>query len=156
MVGGCPLVVHYWAVLQPVHGFRCYGNITPNAKCCFVKSWPFSSRRHWRRCRQCLNVYHQLSYFQFFIIFHLSSSCSSLTGAMQSTPGPRGCRRFSELVVDDCNQGRSQNSCSRDSPSLLSPPSFIFLFLPPFPSFSSFPSPPQSGPLIQLRFWGAL
>ena len=30
---GCPLVVHYWADLQSVHGFRCYDNITPNAKC---------------------------------------------------------------------------------------------------------------------------
>ena len=25
---GCPLVVHYWADLQSVHGLRCYGNIT--------------------------------------------------------------------------------------------------------------------------------
>jgi len=24
---GCPLVVHYWADLQSVHGIRCYGNI---------------------------------------------------------------------------------------------------------------------------------
>ena len=24
---GCPLVVHYWADLQSVHGMRCYGNI---------------------------------------------------------------------------------------------------------------------------------
>jgi len=24
---GCPLVVHYWADLQLVHGLRCYGNI---------------------------------------------------------------------------------------------------------------------------------
>jgi len=30
---GCPLVVHCWADLQSVHGFRCYGNIEPNAKC---------------------------------------------------------------------------------------------------------------------------
>jgi len=30
---GCPLVVHYWAELQSVHGFRCYDNIVPNAKC---------------------------------------------------------------------------------------------------------------------------
>jgi len=30
---GCPLVVHYWADLQSVHGFRCYDNIAPNAKC---------------------------------------------------------------------------------------------------------------------------
>jgi len=29
----CPLVVHYWANLQSVHGFRCYENIAPNAKC---------------------------------------------------------------------------------------------------------------------------
>ena len=28
---GFPLVVHYWADLQSVHGFRC--NIAPNAKC---------------------------------------------------------------------------------------------------------------------------
>jgi len=27
---GCPLVVHYWAGLQSVHGLRCYGNITRN------------------------------------------------------------------------------------------------------------------------------
>ena len=25
---GWPLVVHYWADLQSVHGFRCYGNIS--------------------------------------------------------------------------------------------------------------------------------
>ena len=33
---GCPLgplVLHYWADLQSVHGFRCYDNIAPNAKC---------------------------------------------------------------------------------------------------------------------------
>jgi len=24
---GCPLIVHYWAGLQSVHGLRCYGNI---------------------------------------------------------------------------------------------------------------------------------
>jgi len=30
---GCPLVVHYWADLQSVHGFRCYDNIAPNAEC---------------------------------------------------------------------------------------------------------------------------
>ena len=30
---GCPLVVHYWADLQSLHGFRCYDNIAPNAKC---------------------------------------------------------------------------------------------------------------------------
>jgi len=24
---GCPLVVHYWADLQSVHGMGCYGNI---------------------------------------------------------------------------------------------------------------------------------
>ena len=29
---GFPLVVHYWADLQSVHGFRCYDNIAPNAK----------------------------------------------------------------------------------------------------------------------------
>ena len=30
---GCHLVVHYWADLQSVHGFRCYDNLAPNAKC---------------------------------------------------------------------------------------------------------------------------
>ena len=25
---GCPLVVHYWADLQSLHGLCCYGNIT--------------------------------------------------------------------------------------------------------------------------------
>jgi len=30
---GYRLVVHYWADLQSVHGFRCYDNIAPNAKC---------------------------------------------------------------------------------------------------------------------------
>jgi len=30
---GVPLVVHYWADLQSVHGFRCYDNTAPNAKC---------------------------------------------------------------------------------------------------------------------------
>ena len=30
---GCPLVVHYWADLQSVDGFRCYDNIALNAKC---------------------------------------------------------------------------------------------------------------------------
>jgi len=25
--------VHYWADLQSVHGFRCYDDIAPNAKC---------------------------------------------------------------------------------------------------------------------------
>jgi len=25
---GCPLVVHYWADLQSVHGLRCDGNVT--------------------------------------------------------------------------------------------------------------------------------
>ena len=30
---GHPLVVYYSADLQSVHGFRCYDNIAPNAKC---------------------------------------------------------------------------------------------------------------------------
>ena len=31
---GCPLVVHYWADLQSVHGLRCYGNnANPRYKC---------------------------------------------------------------------------------------------------------------------------
>jgi len=30
---GVPLVVHYRVDLQSAHGFRCYDNIPPNAKC---------------------------------------------------------------------------------------------------------------------------
>jgi len=30
---GCPLVVHCWADLQSLHGFRCYDKIVANAKC---------------------------------------------------------------------------------------------------------------------------
>jgi len=30
---GCPLVGHCWTDLQSVHGFRCYDNRAPNAKC---------------------------------------------------------------------------------------------------------------------------
>jgi len=30
---GCPVAVHYWVDLQSVHGFLCYDNIAPNAKC---------------------------------------------------------------------------------------------------------------------------
>jgi len=30
---GVPPVVHYLADLQSLHGFRCYDNIAPNAKC---------------------------------------------------------------------------------------------------------------------------
>jgi len=33
---GVPLVVHYWADLQSVRWFRCYDNISPNAKCQLV------------------------------------------------------------------------------------------------------------------------
>ena len=32
MVWG-PVVMHYWADLQSVHGFRYYDNIVPNVKC---------------------------------------------------------------------------------------------------------------------------
>jgi len=43
---GCPLVVHYWADLQSVHGLHCYSNITRNvseymfvlALCVVIKS----------------------------------------------------------------------------------------------------------------------
>ena len=33
VVGTCPVVVHYLAGLQSVHGFRCYDNVAANAKC---------------------------------------------------------------------------------------------------------------------------
>ena len=34
-----PLVVHYWADLQSVHGLRCYDNIAPNAKLYSRYAW---------------------------------------------------------------------------------------------------------------------
>ena len=40
---GCPLVVHCWAILQSVHGFRCYDNI--HCKCV---------RRRTRNVSKCL------------------------------------------------------------------------------------------------------
>jgi len=33
---GCPVVVHYWADLHSVRGFRCYDNIALNTKCQWV------------------------------------------------------------------------------------------------------------------------
>jgi len=30
---GCSVVVHCWADLQSVHGFHCFDNVAPNAKC---------------------------------------------------------------------------------------------------------------------------
>jgi len=33
MPSSCAELVHYWADLQSVHGFRCYDNIVLNAKC---------------------------------------------------------------------------------------------------------------------------
>ena len=50
---GCPLVVHYWADLQAVHGLRCYGN-TRNAWQCpaairQAHRTPHALRTCWRR-----------------------------------------------------------------------------------------------------------
>jgi len=65
---GCPLVVHCWADLQSVHGFRCYDNIAPNAGCqrvlvlalCLVITFRVSHRRREMYCghvtRVCLCV----------------------------------------------------------------------------------------------------
>jgi len=73
---GCPLVVHHWADLQSVHGFPCYDNIAPNAKCrrvlvlalclvCFMcdKKLHYISRESkttrnvlWSRASVCLSV----------------------------------------------------------------------------------------------------
>jgi len=30
---GCPLIVHYWADLESVHGLRCYGNMAQTVPC---------------------------------------------------------------------------------------------------------------------------
>jgi len=37
---GCPLVVHYWADLQSVHGLRCYGSITRTLVHACTRSMP--------------------------------------------------------------------------------------------------------------------
>jgi len=36
---GVPLVVHNWADLQSVHGFRCSDNLAPNAKFQRLPGW---------------------------------------------------------------------------------------------------------------------
>jgi len=33
MVGECPLLMHHWADLQSLYGFRCYDSHSANAKC---------------------------------------------------------------------------------------------------------------------------
>jgi len=38
---GCPLVVHYWADLQPVHGLHCYDNITRTVIVTILPSSPY-------------------------------------------------------------------------------------------------------------------
>ena len=38
----CPLVVHCWADLQSMHGFRCYDNTAPNAKCSECLYWLYA------------------------------------------------------------------------------------------------------------------
>jgi len=56
---GCPLVVHYWADLQSVHGLRFYGNITRTrhvSECsvlalCLVAIVAFKTLQRWRRRR---------------------------------------------------------------------------------------------------------
>jgi len=47
---GCPVVVHYWADLQSVHGFRCYDNIAPNASGPSCNEPQFSSTRNVSQC----------------------------------------------------------------------------------------------------------
>jgi len=50
---GCPLVVHYWADLQSLHGFRCYENIarTQNVSECLYSLyvWLISRRLRFTR-----------------------------------------------------------------------------------------------------------
>ena len=48
----CRLVVHYWAVLQSVHGFRCYDNIALNTKCQRVLVLAFCLVTFGVRCSQ--------------------------------------------------------------------------------------------------------
>jgi len=56
---GCPLVVHCWADLQSVRGFRCYDNIarTRNASECLYSLYAWF--RHWQISRH--NAYNKRS-----------------------------------------------------------------------------------------------
>jgi len=50
---GCPLVVHYWADLQSVHGFRCYDNIHENT---YVSLYPYALQMRVAPIAKCQRV----------------------------------------------------------------------------------------------------
>ena len=65
---GCPLVVHYWADLQSVHGFRCYDNIarTRNVSECLYSLYTWFSS-----CFYLFYFYFILFYFILFYFIYL-------------------------------------------------------------------------------------
>jgi len=73
----CPLVVHYWADLQSVHGFHCCDNIAPNASGPSCNEPQFSSTRN---VSECLYSVYARSYL---------ATMSTKTGTRVPSPGPR-------------------------------------------------------------------
>jgi len=69
---GCPLVAHYWADLQSVHGLRCYGNITRNLVYACVRCWLVTGG--WQGCSQNCTPY-------------IANVCGWLAGDWPSTGG---------------------------------------------------------------------
>jgi len=54
---GCPLVMHYWADLQSVHGLRCYGNnANPSYKLASIPRYDDIVRTLGRVCTHCWPV----------------------------------------------------------------------------------------------------
>ena len=53
---GCPLVVHYWADLQSVHGLRCYGNITMITRTLVTSLRPFRDMTTRERSAGCAHT----------------------------------------------------------------------------------------------------
>jgi len=55
---GVPLVVRCWADMQSVHGFRCYDNIAPNAKCqrVLVLAMWFYMQAYFMYYKKCFSV----------------------------------------------------------------------------------------------------
>jgi len=92
MVGGCPVVVHYWADLQSVHGFRCCDNIART-----------------RNVSECL--YSLYAWFPFSFTFRcLPMPCFSKRGDLKSVGA---LVRSNSLNIPTCGH-RSKETASKD------------------------------------------
>jgi len=71
---GCPLVVHCWADLQSVHGFRCYDNIQP-ANWQLMRTWQRTGESGEREmsASTCLH-----SLYAFKQLFGLQNRCMGI------------------------------------------------------------------------------